>query len=122
MAEPKVFSRETFEAQYANGQPWPVAITLAYLGGKWKPALLYLVALGIGRFGEMQRRLPGISRTVLTYELRALERDGLLHRETFGEVPPRVEYTLTERGRSCLPILQAMCAWGQQILAEKVAA
>lgn len=112
--EPKDFTRDEFLAQYAGGSQWPVVRTMTLLGGKWKPPILYLVAMDINWFGELHRMLPGISRTVLTYELRELEHDGLLSRTIFAEVPPRVEYALTDFGQTCLPILKAMCAWGQQ--------
>ncbi len=88
-------------------------LTLAVIGGKWKPIILYhLAGAGMLRFGEMRRGIPEVTERMLTRQLRELEADGLVRREVFREVPPRVEYTLTEPGRSLLPILLAMREWG----------
>ena len=87
------------------------------LGGKWKILLLWYVAFyKVQRFGELLRRLDGITQSTLTKQLRELEADGLLHREVYPEVPPRVEYTLTELGESFVPVLNAMLAWSQNHL------
>lgn len=84
------------------------------LGGKWKILLLWYVAFyKVQRFGQLQRRLQGITQSTLTRQLRELEADGLLHREVYPEVPPRVEYTLTDLGESFVPVLNAMLAWSQ---------
>ena len=84
------------------------------IGGKWKPAILYLIDMGVNRFGEMHKRLPGISKRMLTNHLRELEADGILHREVFAEVPPKVIYSLTELGKTLEPIFVAMEEWGMQ--------
>ncbi len=91
----------------------PVTRCLAVIGGKWKPLILYMVLNGINRFGAMQRAAPGITKQMLAKQLREMEADGLLHREIFPEIPPRVEYSLTERGRSLLPVIRSMEDWGQ---------
>lgn len=90
----------------------PVTLTLSILGGHWKGLILYAIYLGVHRFGELQRTIPEISKKMLTQELRDLEKNGLIHREIFAEIPPRVEYTLTELGTSSFPIFQAMITWG----------
>ena len=90
----------------------PVTHTLSVLGGKWKPVILFCIANGIQRFGAMQRAMPGITKQMLTKQLRELEADGLLTRTVFAEVPPRVEYALSDRGRSSLPVINAMREWG----------
>ena len=84
------------------------------LGGKWKLEILYYIAFhDIRRFGALRRQLGEITESSLTKQLRELEADGLLHREVFPEVPPRVEYTLTPTGRSLVPILEEMVAWSE---------
>ena len=92
----------------------PVTYCLGVVGGKWKPVILYLLSNGVDRFGRMRRAITGISKQMLTKQLRELEADGVIHREVFAEVPPRVEYSLTEKGRSLLPVIEAMRAWGAQ--------
>ena len=89
-----------------------IDLTLAVIGGKWKAAILYHLARQIMRFSELQRQFPDITRKMLTQQLRELERDGLVHREVYPQVPPKVEYWLTDKGRSIKPILELMCEWG----------
>lgn len=101
-----------FQEIFKSLSDCPVTLTLKIIGGKWKPAILYLIDLGINRFGEMHRHLPGISKRMLTNHLRELEADGVLHREVFAEIPPKVIYTLTEMGESLEPIFSAMEEWG----------
>jgi DNA-binding HxlR family transcriptional regulator len=93
----------------------PIVPALDVIGGRWKPLVVYHIYCGAQRFGELQRKLPAISKTMLTQQLRELERDGLLHRQVLAEVPPRVEYTLTELGLSLLPVLRAIGSWGRQL-------
>ena len=90
----------------------PVTRTLSVIGGKWKPVILFCVTNGVNRFGAMQRAIPAVTKQMLTQQLRELEADGILHREIFPEVPPRVEYSLTARGETLLPVIDAMRAWG----------
>lgn len=96
----------------------PVTYCLQILGGKWKPVILYLLTQEVNRFGQMRRAILGISKQMLTKQLRELEADGVIHREVFAEVPPRVEYSLTEKGESLLPIVAAMKAWGEPHVAS----
>ena len=92
----------------------PVETTLSLLRNKWQVLILRdLLAKGTMRFKELQRSIGGISQKVLTANLRSMEDYGLVHREVFAEVPPRVEYSLTETGRSLQPVLDAMRAWGE---------
>jgi DNA-binding HxlR family transcriptional regulator len=94
--------------------PCPVEVTLAVIGGKWKAVLVFHMARGgVQRFAELRRKTPGISERVLTRQLRELEADGIVTREVFPEVPPRVEYSLTDYGRTLKPITEAMCEWGK---------
>jgi DNA-binding HxlR family transcriptional regulator len=88
-------------------------LTLAVIGGKWKPIILYHLALApVMRFGELNRSIPAITQRMLTRQLRELEEDDLIHREVYREVPPKVEYSLTDLGRSLIPILLEMRQWG----------
>lgn len=92
----------------------PVETTLMLIGDKWKVLILRDLRGGTKRFGELKKSVAGISQKVLTANLRDMEESGLLTRTVFPEVPPRVEYTLTELGESMSPILDAMEIWGQQ--------
>ena len=98
-------------------RPDPVVHCLSLVGGKWKLLILYVIKSGSNRFGAMQREIPGITKQMLTLQLRELEADGMLDRKIFAEIPPRVEYTITKRGRSLLPIIDAMKTWGEWDLA-----
>jgi DNA-binding HxlR family transcriptional regulator len=91
----------------------PVEITLAVMGGKYKPLLLYFIAANqVLRFGELRRLLSNASKKMLTQQLRELEAAGLIRRKVYEVVPPKVEYSLTERGKSLQPVLREMGAWG----------
>jgi len=83
------------------------------VGGKWKLSLLWFISGETRRFGEINRTFPDITQSMLTKQLRELETDGLLHREVYKEVPPRVEYSLTNLGQQFIPILQSMSEWGE---------
>ncbi|WP_029420681.1 winged helix-turn-helix transcriptional regulator [Alicyclobacillus macrosporangiidus] len=95
-----------------------VETTLSVIGGKWKPMILCHLQDGVLRFGELQRRLGGITAKMLTQQLRELEQDGLVHREVHAQIPPWVEYSLTELGRTTKSVLEAMSAWGRAYRAE----
>ncbi len=90
----------------------PVATTVQLIGNKWKLLIIRNLLCKPQRFTEMKKMIPGISQKVLTDNLRALESDGLILREVYAEVPPRVEYSLSPLGKSLKPILDAMFAWG----------
>lgn len=90
----------------------PVATTVQLIGNKWKLLIMRNLRVRPWRFNELQKSLEGISQKVLTDSLRSMERDGIVTRTAYPEVPPRVEYALSELGKSMLPIINAMEAWG----------
>lgn len=92
----------------------PVTYCMSMVGGKWKAIIIYLISKGANRFGVLHRGIEGISKQMLTKQLRELEKDGLLHRKIFAEIPPRVEYTISEKGKSIFPVIDAMRKWGEQ--------
>jgi DNA-binding HxlR family transcriptional regulator len=92
----------------------PVEATLDVIGGKWKVVILFWLGGGTLRCGELRRKIPGISERMLIQQLRQLEGHGVVHREVYPEVPPKVEYSLTDYGRSLRPITEAMCQWGKR--------
>ena len=97
----------------------PVNTTLSVIGGKWKVLILYHLIEHTQRFNEMRRLLPDITQRMLTLQLRELEEDGLVHREVYPVIPPKVEYSLTDLGRSIEPILGSMYDWGAEYLKSK---
>lgn len=99
----------------AHDEPYGCSVesTLAVIGGRWKPVILFkLLEEGVLRFGALRREIPGATQKMMTNQLRELERDGVVHREVYPEVPPKVEYSLTEYGRTLEPVLLAMRDWG----------
>lgn len=101
----------------------PVEATIDIVGGKHKVLILWhLSNARVLRFGELQRRMTQATPKMLTQQLRELEADGMVHRELYHQVPPKTEYSLTERGRSFVPILNQMCAWGKVVLDDADAA
>lgn len=93
----------------------PVEATLAVIGGKWKAVLIFhMMNGGPQRFAELRRKTGGISDRVLARQLRELEGDGVVARRAYPEVPPRVEYSLTEYGQTLRPVTEAMCHWGKK--------
>lgn len=92
----------------------PVTATMQIIGGKWKILILHLINNDINRFGKMGLMLKDISKQMLTTQLRELENDGLIERKIYAEIPPRVEYFLTPKGKSLLPIIHLMKEWGVQ--------
>ena len=106
-----------FQSEDMMARCVPMASVQAVLGGKWKILILWYVAFyKVQRFGQLMRRLDGITQSSLTKQLRELERDGFLHREIYPEIPPRVEYSLTELGESFRPILEQMLQWSAERL------
>src|SRR5579872_3508816 len=104
-----------------DGYYCEVATTLEVIGGRWKGVLLFHLMDGAKRFSDLRRRLPSATQRMLTLQLRELERDGVVHRMVYPQVPPKVEYSLTEFGRSLIPVLIAMRDWGRAKRATLVA-
>ncbi len=110
-------SENKFSGPEAMARCVPMSRLQSVLAGKWKILILWYVAFyKVQRFGQLLRRLDGVTQSTLTKQLRELEADGFLHREVYPEVPPRVEYTLTELGRGFLPVLEAMLRWSEENL------
>lgn len=105
--------RKSGYGECPDGKGCPVEFTLDVIGGKWKGMLLYYMIEGPKRFNEFRRICPTITQRMLTLQLRELEKDGIVHREVYQQVPPKVEYSLTEFGRTLEPIIQSMRAWGE---------
>lgn len=99
--------------QYKNIQyQCSMELTLDLIGGKWKSLILWHLGENTLRFSELKRTLPQITQKMLTQQLRDLEMDGLVHRYIYTQIPPKVEYSLTDAGKSLLPILATLCQWG----------
>jgi DNA-binding HxlR family transcriptional regulator len=98
----------------------PVTRTMSIIGGKWKPIILNCIGDRTIRFGKLNQIIPSISNKVLAGELKELEHYGLVHRIEFTEMPPRVEYSLTNAGKSLLPLLHELANWGNTHTAKKI--
>jgi DNA-binding HxlR family transcriptional regulator len=103
-----------------------VEVTLSVIGGKWKLLIYDNLWNGVTRFGQLKRAIPRITQTMLTQQLRELERDGIVTRTIYAEIPPRVEYALTEFGRTLEPVISRMQEWGatyiDRVIAQKQSA
>ena len=97
----------------------PVEAALAVIGGKWKGIILYHLRSDVRRFNELRRLIPNVTQRMLTKQLRELEADQIIHRKIFQEIPPKVEYSLTDFGLTLTPILQTIQAWGIEYI-EKI--
>lgn len=105
-----------------NDEGCPVEYTLDVIGGKWKGVILYHLVNGTKRFNEFRRICPTITQRMLTLQLRELEADGIVHREVYQQVPPKVEYSLTDFGQTLVPIIMAMKEWGDTYKSKPVVA
>jgi len=97
----------------------PVEAALAAAFGKWKPIIIHHLLVGPLRFGELRRDIGGVTQRSLTLQLRQLENDGLIRREVFAEVPPKVVYSLTDFGRTLAPVIESMRVWGELLLERR---
>lgn len=108
-------SMEKFEKRIMSLTDTPFGYTLSMIGGKWRLVILYwLVEFETIRFNELQRKIGTITYKTLSMELKGLEADGLIIRKEYPQIPPRVEYSLSDKGRSLLPIMERMCQWGTE--------
>jgi DNA-binding HxlR family transcriptional regulator len=100
---------------------WPIEATMDIIGGKWKPLIIYNLKDGTLRFSEIMGRVnPKITQRMLTKQLREMEQDDLVIRKVYPQVPPKVEYSLTETGQSLIPILDQLCDWGSEHLGDDI--
>ncbi|NLD56615.1 MAG: helix-turn-helix transcriptional regulator [Methanomicrobiales archaeon] len=97
----------------------PVHVYIRAIGGKWKPEILWVLRKGRLRFGELMQQVQGITQVTLTKNLRELESDGIIIRTIYPEIPPRVEYELTEFGKSVFPVLDAISVWGRRFIRHR---
>jgi DNA-binding HxlR family transcriptional regulator len=104
------------QSNHLNGTICPVARTAKIIGGKWTILIIRDLASGVKRFNQLERSLHGISPKTLSERLRSLEEEGIIVRQTFAEAPPRVEYSLTEKGQDLVQIIESMRTFGQQWL------
>lgn len=104
-----------------HGQTFHCAldVTMNYIGGKWKTVVIWYLRKDKKRFGELKKHIPDITEKMLSLTLRQLESDGLVERTVFAEVPPKVEYSLTTQGKSLLPMVEEMAAWGRKKTKEE---
>lgn len=98
----------------------PVEASLSLVGGKYKAIILWHLMERTHRYSELRRLIPQATAKMLTQQLRELEADGIVHREVYPVVPPKTEYSLTEYGRTLSPIIQAMCDWGREYMADRI--
>jgi DNA-binding HxlR family transcriptional regulator len=92
----------------------PVVYCMNIIGGKWKPSIIHMIRTDRNRYSILLKNIPEISKQTLTNQLRELEADGIIERKIFPEIPPRVEYSITEYGKTILPIIESMYIWGRQ--------
>ena len=117
-----MLSEEIIEKKYEQACDCPITAAISIVGGKWKPVIIWVLMPGTKRFGELHKTIPGIALKVLSRHLKELEADGIISRKVFAEVPPRVEYTLTEKGRSLQGVMDLLADWGRENIVEAVPA
>ena len=105
--------KEKMKKQHKN---CPITYAMKVIGGKWKPIIFMRLSQGINRFGILSRSIEGISKNMLTRELRDLEAQKIINRKIFPEIPPRVEYSLTKKGETLLPVFEKLNQWGTKHL------
>lgn len=99
---------------------FPIEATLDVVGGKWKVVILCILLDGTKRTSEIKRAMPSITQKMLTQQLRELEADGIINRTIYNQVPPKVEYSLSEYGKSLTAVLDCMCDWGQNHIEKQL--
>jgi DNA-binding HxlR family transcriptional regulator len=106
------FRSDEMSLRAKNEYNCPIEVTLDLIGGKYKSLILWLLLDKTMRFNEIKKQLPSATQKMLTQQLRDLENDGIVIRKVYAEIPPKVEYSLSDFGKSLKPILESMCAWG----------
>jgi len=109
-----MLEKPIIEKIYNDACDCPITAAIHVVGGKWKPIIIWLLMSGPRRFGALHKTIPGIALKVLSRHLKELEADGIITRKVYAEVPPRVEYTLTEKGRSLNDAMQLLADWGRE--------
>lgn len=108
-------SMKPYEGRVSSLDDTPFGYTLSMIGGKWRLVILYWLAeQDATRFNELRRRIGRITEKTLSSQLKDMERDGIVVRREYPQIPPKVEYSLSEKGRSLYPLMEAMCAWGEE--------
>jgi len=109
------------KTETAQQYDWPIDATLAMIGGKWKPLIIYALNTETLRFSQLLAKVhPRVTQRMLTKQLRQLEEDGLVNRKAYTQIPPKVEYSLTELGKSLMPILDQLCDWGSEHMRDRI--
>ena len=111
---------EKIERKYHQACECPITGTIDIIGGKWKPIIIWILLQESKRFGELHKSIPGIALKVLSRHLKELEADGIVIRKAFPEIPPRVEYSLSEKGRSLNDIMQQLASWSRENILQPV--
>ena len=109
-----MYRRGLIKTKHMHPKECPVRPTLKILGGKWKPIIIFYLMEGTKRYGQLRKLIPEATQKMLTQQLRELERDGIVAREIYPEVPPRVEYSLTAYGRTLRSLMRELCKWGEK--------
>jgi len=104
--------------KYNKASDCPIAATIDVIGGKWKPIIIWLLIQDVKRFGELHRSIPGIALKVLTRQLKELEADGIINRKAYPEIPPKVEYSLSEKGKTLTGIMESLALWSRNNILE----
>ena len=108
-------SMAEFKGKVKNIEDTPFGYTVSVIGGKWKMVIIYLLAENqVVRFNDLKRQIGAITYKTLSSQLKELEADGLVYRKEYPQVPPKVEYSLTEKAETLLPVLEGLCEWGTQ--------
>ncbi|KAA2242726.1 helix-turn-helix transcriptional regulator [Chitinophaga agrisoli] len=108
------------EKRYWAADDCPITAAIDVMGGKWKPIIIWALINGNRRFGELHKLIPGAAVKVLSRQLKELEMDGIITRTAYPEVPPRVEYDLTDKGKSLTEIMQSLSLWSQANVLERI--
>ncbi len=108
------FITMSLDCNFSDVNDCPILTAISIIGGKWKIPILYNLRDGKMRFNELKRALPNVTQKMLTQQLRELEKDGLVSRKVYAQVPPKVEYSITPMAEKLEPILDSLCGWGRE--------